>query len=114
MLLAAARKICRVGTRHQIAIEPAAAGYAPFRDFVHCRFADAGRRWVWLRFPTAGIRKPLHFRTRALQHPLPSSIAARRGPTVHSHDCLTFKIRTRAVGHFDLTKVTPVAPEIDT
>jgi hypothetical protein len=46
------------GTRHQIAIEPAAAGYSPFRDFVHCRFADAGRRWVWLRSPTAGIRKP--------------------------------------------------------
>ena len=58
MLLAAARKICQVGTRHQIAIEPAAAGYSPFRDFVHCSFADAGRRWVWLRSPTAGIRKP--------------------------------------------------------
>jgi hypothetical protein len=58
MLLAAVRKICRAGTRHQIAIEPAAAAYSPFRDFVHCRFADAGRRWVWLRSPTAGIRKP--------------------------------------------------------
>jgi hypothetical protein len=23
----------------------------PIRDFVHCRFADAGRRWVWLRSP---------------------------------------------------------------
>jgi hypothetical protein len=42
MLLAAARKICRAGTRHQIAIKPAAAAYSPFRDFVHCRFADAG------------------------------------------------------------------------
>jgi len=61
MLLAAVRKICRAGTRHQIAIEPAAAGYSPFRDFVHCRFADAGRRWVWLRSPTAGIRKPSQF-----------------------------------------------------
>jgi|RhiMethySRZTD1v2_1073278.scaffolds.fasta_scaffold1215904_1 hypothetical protein len=39
MLLAAPRKICRAGTRHQIAIEPAAAAYSPFRDFVHCRFA---------------------------------------------------------------------------
>src|SRR4029450_9425111 len=39
------------GTRHQIAIEPAAAAYSPFRDFVPCRFADAGRRWVWLRHP---------------------------------------------------------------
>jgi hypothetical protein len=34
----------------------------PFRDFVHCRFADAGRRWVWLRYPTAGIRNPLQIR----------------------------------------------------
>src|SRR6516225_11848926 len=32
-----------------IAIEPAAAGYSSFRDFVHCRFTDAGRRCVWLR-----------------------------------------------------------------
>jgi hypothetical protein len=32
-------------------------------DFVHCRFADAGRRWVWLRSPTAGIRKPSQQRT---------------------------------------------------
>ena len=67
MLLAAARKVCQVGTRHQIAIEPAAAGYSPFRDFVHCRFADAGRRWVWLRSPTAGIRKPSQRRTRDLR-----------------------------------------------
>jgi hypothetical protein len=65
MLLAAARKICRAGTRHQIAIKPAAAAYSPFRDFVHCRFADAGRRWVWLRSPTAGIRKPSQIRTWA-------------------------------------------------
>src|SRR5262249_9970749 len=49
MVLAPAPKICRPISRHQIAIEPAAAGYSPFRDFVHCRFADAGRRWVWLR-----------------------------------------------------------------
>jgi hypothetical protein len=58
MALAAARKICRPLSRPQIPIEPAAAGCSAFRDFVHCRFADAGRRWVWLRFPTAGIRKP--------------------------------------------------------
>src|SRR5262245_42068056 len=58
MVLAPAPKICRPISQHQIAIEPAAAGYSPFRDFVHCRFADAGRRWVWLRSPTAGIRKP--------------------------------------------------------
>ena len=51
MVLAAARTICRAGTRHQIAIEPAVAAYSPFRDFVHRRFADAGRRWVWLRHP---------------------------------------------------------------
>jgi hypothetical protein len=63
MVLAAARKICRPLSRHQIAIEPAAAGCSAFRDFVHCRFADAGRRWVWLRSPTAGIRKPSQERT---------------------------------------------------
>src|SRR5262245_35924460 len=43
MVLAPAPKICRPISQHQIAIEPAAAGYSPFRDFVHCRFADAGR-----------------------------------------------------------------------
>src|SRR5215831_8287704 len=58
MVLAAAPKICRPLSRLQIAIEPAAAGCSASRDFVHCRFADAGRRWVWLRSPTAGIRKP--------------------------------------------------------
>jgi hypothetical protein len=74
MLLAAVRKICRAGTRHQIAIEPAAAGYSPFRDFVHCRFADAGRRWVWLRSPTAGIRKPSQGQTN--HHPCRRSLRA--------------------------------------
>jgi hypothetical protein len=34
------------------------AGRSAFRDFVHCRFADAGRCCVWLRSTTAGIRKP--------------------------------------------------------
>src|SRR5262249_17916486 len=67
MVLAPAPKICRPISQHQIAIEPAAAGYSPFRDFVHCRFADAGRRWVWLRSPTAGIRKPSQEETHALQ-----------------------------------------------
>jgi hypothetical protein len=60
MALAAARTITPAVNRGQIAIEPAAAGCSAFRDFVHCRFADAGRRRVWLWFPTAGIRKPLH------------------------------------------------------
>jgi hypothetical protein len=67
MVLAPTRTISRAVNRHQIPIEPAAAGCSPIRDFVHCRFADAGRRWVWLRFPTAGIRKPLHKPTNALQ-----------------------------------------------
>jgi hypothetical protein len=34
------------------------AGYSPFRDFVRCRFADAGRRWMWIPVPTAGFCKP--------------------------------------------------------
>jgi hypothetical protein len=62
MAMATTRRISRTANTHQIAIEPAAAGCSAFRDFVHCRFADAGRRRVWLRSPTAGIRKPLHKR----------------------------------------------------
>jgi hypothetical protein len=58
MALATARTITPAVNRGQIAIEPAAAGCSAFRDFVHRRFADAGRRRVWLRSPTAGIRKP--------------------------------------------------------
>jgi hypothetical protein len=33
----------RIIPRGQIAIEPAAPSVFIFRDFVHCRFADAGR-----------------------------------------------------------------------
>jgi hypothetical protein len=55
MVQAPTRTISRAVNRHQIPIEPAVAGCSPIRDFVHCRFADAGQRWV--RFPTAGIRK---------------------------------------------------------
>jgi len=47
----AAHTLSPAVSTHQIAIEPAAAGYSPFRDFVHCRFADAGRRCVWMRSP---------------------------------------------------------------
>jgi hypothetical protein len=88
MLLAAARKICRVGTRHQIAIEPAAAGYSPFRDFVHCSFADAGRRWVWLRSPTAGIRKPSHNRPFGVSDEADETIAGTVGPVLSVDDAL--------------------------
>jgi hypothetical protein len=62
MVLAPTCTTSRAVNRHQISIEPAAAGCSPIRDFVHCRFADAGRRLVWLRFPTAGIHKPLQGR----------------------------------------------------
>jgi hypothetical protein len=65
MVQAPTRTISRAVNRHQIPIEPAVAGCSPIRDFVHCRFADAGQRWV--RFPTAGIRKPLHKRINAAQ-----------------------------------------------
>jgi hypothetical protein len=63
MAMATTRRISRTANTHQIPIEPAAAGCSAFRDFVHCRFADAGRRRVWLRSPTAGIRKPLQKRS---------------------------------------------------
>jgi hypothetical protein len=39
----------RIVPRGQIAIEPAAPSVPIFRDFVHCRFADAGRWCAWLR-----------------------------------------------------------------
>ena len=65
MVLAPTHTISCAVNRHQISIEPAVAGCSPIRDFVHRRFADAGRRWVWLRFPTAGIRKPLQKKTYA-------------------------------------------------
>jgi hypothetical protein len=39
----------RIIPRGQIAIEPAAPSVPFFRDFVHCRFADAGRWCAWLR-----------------------------------------------------------------
>jgi hypothetical protein len=51
MVLAPTCTTSRAVNRHQIPIEPAAAACSPIRDFVHCRFADAGRRWVWSRFP---------------------------------------------------------------
>jgi hypothetical protein len=65
MVLAPTRTISCAVNRHQISIEAAAAGCSPIRDFAHCRFSDTGRRWVWLRFPTAGIRKPLHTLTKS-------------------------------------------------
>src|SRR5262245_66192156 len=54
MLLAAARTISRAGTRHQIAIEAAAAGYSPFRDFVHLQACR--------RRPTMGVACRIHGR----------------------------------------------------
>jgi hypothetical protein len=79
MALAAARTITPAVNRGQIAIEPAAAGCSAFRDFVHCRFADAGRRRVWLWSPTAGIRKPSHEHASPLprQHRVSNSITGR-------------------------------------
>jgi hypothetical protein len=58
------RRISRTPATHQIAIEPAAAACSAFGDFVYCRFADAGRRRVWLRSPMTGIRKPLQLLAR--------------------------------------------------
>ena len=49
----------RIIPRGQIAIEPAAPSVRIFRDFVHCRFADAGRPLRVAASVTAGIRKPL-------------------------------------------------------
>jgi len=49
MAIAATGTTSRTVYWHQIAIEPAAPAGAAFRDFVHCRFADAGRCCVWLR-----------------------------------------------------------------
>ena len=44
MVLAPTCTTSRAVNSYQIAIEPAAAGCSPIRDFVHRRFADAGRR----------------------------------------------------------------------
>jgi hypothetical protein len=83
------------------------------------RSLSAGSAWGregWLvdaNHPSLVARRPpSYMRVNAL----PSSVAsaARGGLTIDSHDGLTFKIRSRAVGHFNLSDVTPIPSEVDT
>jgi hypothetical protein len=53
MAMATTRRISRTANTHQILIEPAPAGCSALRDFVHCRFADAGRRSCGPRRPAS-------------------------------------------------------------